>query len=129
MFDEELSELKDRISQMSDRELLRIIEVEYNDYRKEALEFAEEELLKRSVPFEKFEPDEDAEEGEPIDPARTSAPCRECGGAMRSGLLFADKELTMVFSDDNVERFVQAFACMTCGALRLALDLETEVEN
>ena len=42
MFDEELSELKDRISQMSDRELLQIVEVEYNDYRKEALEFAQE---------------------------------------------------------------------------------------
>lgn len=129
MFDEELSELKDRISQMSDRELLRIVEVEYNDYRKEALEFAREELQKRSVPFEKFEPDEEeAEDAEPIDPARTSAPCRECGGAMRSGLLFADKELTMVFSDDNEERFVQAFACVACGAVRLALDLETEVE-
>lgn len=129
MFDEELGELKDRISQMSDRELLRIVEVEYNDYRKEALEFAEEELQKRSVPFEKFEPDEDAvEETDSPDPIRNIAPCRDCGGVMRSGLLFADKELTMLFNDDNEERFVQAFACMACGAVRLAIDLETEVE-
>ncbi|HXU35928.1 MAG TPA: hypothetical protein VN937_06155 [Blastocatellia bacterium] len=129
MFDEELSELKDRISQMPDRELLRIVEVEYNDYRKEALEFAEEELQKRSIPFEKFEPDEDAvEETDSPDPIRNIAPCRDCGGVMRSGLLFADKELTMLFNDDNEERFVQAFACMACGAVRLAIDLDTEVE-
>ena len=130
--DEELIELKDRISQMSDRELLRIVEVEYNDYRKEALEFAEEELHKRSLPFEKPEPElepDDAEVAESIDPVRSSAPCRECGGVMRSGMLFADKELTMLFNDDNEERFVQAFACKACGAVRLAVDLETEVEG
>jgi hypothetical protein len=128
--DEELIELKDRISQMSDSELLRIVEVEYNDYRKEALEFAEQELHKRSVPFEKpeLEPD-DAEVAESIDPVRSSAPCRECGGVMRPGMLFADKELTMLFNDDNEERFVQAFACKACGAVRLAVDLETEVEG
>jgi len=130
--DEELTELKDRISQMSDRELLQIVEVEYNDYRKEALEFAQEELQKRSLPFEKPEPDADEDEAdvaESIDPVKTNVPCRECGGVMRSGLLFADKELTMLFNDDNEERFVHSFACMACGAVRLALDLETEVET
>lgn len=128
--DEEMGDLKDRISQMSDRELLRIVEVEYNDYHKEALEFAEVELKKRSIPFEKPQPDEDeAEDAESTDPVGNIAPCRECGGVMRSGLLFADKELTMLFNDDNEERFVQSFACMACGAVRLALDLETEVEK
>src|SRR5438132_1030607 len=106
--DEELSELKDRISQMSDRELLRIVEVEYNDYRKEALEFAKAELQKRSVPFE--EPalvDEDEEEPEDrhsTGPVHDIAPCRECGGVMRSGLLFADKEVTLLFNDDSEGR-------------------------
>jgi len=128
--DEDLSELKDRISQMSDGELLRIVEVEYNDYRKEALEFAEEELHKRSLPFEKPGPElDDAEVADSIDPVGSSAPCRECGGVMRSGMLFADKELTMLFNDDSEERFVQAFACKACGAVRLAVDLETEVEG
>jgi hypothetical protein len=126
--EEELIELKDRISQMSDRELLQIVEVEYNDYRKEALEFAEQELHKRSVPFEKSEP-VDSEVSDSIDPVRSIAPCRECGGVMRSGMLFADKELTLLFSDNNEERFVQALACKTCGAVRLAVDLETEVEG
>jgi hypothetical protein len=128
--DEELSELKDRISQMSDRELLQIVEVEYNDYRREALEFAQAELQKRSLPFEKAEPDADeAEDADSIVPPKNSVPCRDCGGVMRSGLLFADKELTMLFSDDNEERFVQAFACIKCGAVRLAVDLETDVEG
>ena len=126
--DEELSELKDRISQMSDRELLRIVEVEYNDYRKEALEFAVQELHKRSVPFEKPEPGY-SEVADSTDPVTSIAPCRECGGVMRSGMLFADKELTLLFSDNNEERFVQAFACKTCGAVRLAVDFETEVEG
>lgn len=48
--DEELEELKERISQKSDHELLRIIEVEYDDYRPEAIEFAKAELTKRFVP-------------------------------------------------------------------------------
>jgi hypothetical protein len=133
--DDELNQLQDRISQMSDKELLRIVEVEYEDYRKEALEFAETELQKRGVPFERPEPgtlepetDED-EQAESTDPAVRSMRCPECGTSMRAGILFADKELTMVFSDDNEERFVEAFGCKACGAVRLALDLDTDVEN
>jgi len=48
---------------------------------------------------------------------------------MRSGLLFSDKELTILFTDNNEERFVQAFACPMCGVVRLAVDLDTEVEG
>ena len=128
--DEELSELKDRISQMSDRELLQIVEVEYADYRKEAIQFAEAELAKRSIPFEK--PELDADEADDDDSMATTGsnePCGNCGGAMRSGLLFAEKELTILFSDSNEERFVQAFACTACGDVRLVVDLETDVEG
>jgi len=128
--DEELSQLKDRISQMSDKELVRIVEVEYDDYRKEALEFAEAELGKRNVPFEKPEPHADEVEDAAVTaPASTSIRCQNCGSLMRAGILFADKELTMVFTDDNEERFVKAFGCAACGDVRLALDLETDVEN
>lgn len=128
--DDELNELKDRISQMSDRELLQIVEVEYADYRKEAIEFAEVELAKRSIPFEKPElrADED-EDGDSMAPAGRDGPCGNCGGTMRSGLLFAEKELTILFSDSNEERFVQAFACTGCGDVRLTVDLETDVED
>ena len=127
---DELNELKDRISQMSDRELLRIVEVEYADYRREAIEFAEVELGKRSIPFEKPELDADEDEdADSIAPAASKAPCGNCGGVMRSGLLFAEKELTILFSDSNEERFVHAFACTACGDVRLIVDLETEVEG
>ena len=127
--DEELNELKDRISQMSDRELLQIVEVEYADYRKEAIEFAEAELAKRSIPFEKPELVADEGDDDSMAPAGTNEPCGNCGGVMRSGLLFADKELTILFSDSNEERFVQAFACTACGDIRLTVDLETDVEG
>jgi hypothetical protein len=127
--DDELNELKDRISQMSDRELLRIVEVEYADYRKEAIEFAEAELGKRSVPFEKPESSDQTDGTDSTAPAESNVPCGKCGGVTRSGLLFADKELTILFSDSNEERFVQAFVCTACGDVRLVVDLETEVEG
>jgi hypothetical protein len=128
--DDELDELKDRISQMSDRELLQIVEVEFADYRREAVEFAEVELGKRNVPFEKPELDEDdGEDADNTTSAESKTPCGNCGGVMRSGLLFADKELTILFSDSNEERFVQAFACTACGDVRLTVDLETDVEG
>lgn len=127
--DDELEELKDRISQMSDRELLRIVEVEYADYRKEAIEFAEVELGKRSIPFEKPVLDADEDDDEISPDASNAPPCGNCGAAMRAGLLFADKELTILFSDNNEERFVHAFCCTACGDVRLTVDLETEVES
>jgi len=132
MLNDELNELRDRISQMSDRELLQIVEVEYADYRSEALEFAKAELGKRMVPFETREPYADEAEDEDDDyavPARTVVSCGNCGGVMRSGLLFSEKELTILFGDNNEERFVQAFACTACGDVRLTVDLKTEVEG
>ncbi len=128
--DDELNELKDRISQMSDRELLQIVEVDNADYRKEALEFAEAELAKRMIPFEKPALDADeAEDNDSIVPARRDVACGNCGGVMRPGLLFSEKELTILFADNNEERFVQAYVCTACGDVRLTVDLETEVEG
>jgi len=131
MPDDELNALKDRISQMSDNELLEIVEVEYDDYRKEAVEFAEGELAKRNVPFERpvLDADEDEDDEDESMPPGIDQPCGNCGGTMRSGLLFADKELTILFSDNNEERFVNAYACSNCGDVRLIADLNTDVEG
>jgi hypothetical protein len=94
--DDELNELKDRISQMPDRELLQVVEVDYADYRKEALEFAEAELAKRGLPFEKPELDADeAKDDDSTVPVKSDVACGNCGGVMRSGLLFSEKELTI----------------------------------
>ena len=122
--DDELNQLKERIRQMSDFELRQIVEVDHADYRPEALEFAKAELAQRRVSFEA--PEDDADDSEP---SWADVPCGNCGGAMRSGLLFSDKELTILFTDNNEERFVHAFACPSCGVLRLAVDLETDVEG
>jgi hypothetical protein len=115
---------------MSDRELLQIVEVDYADYRKEALDCVEAELGKRMIPFRKPELDADeAKDEDSIVPAKRDVVCGNCGGVMRSGLLFSEKELTILFSDNNEERFVRAFACTACGDVRLTVDLESEVEG
>src|SRR5215216_5268766 len=96
--DEELKELKDKISQMSDDELLEIVEVEYDDYRQEALDFAKAELEKRNIPYE--EPglgeasEAESEESDSTVSMAASAPCDACGGALRAGTLYSDKELS-----------------------------------
>lgn len=128
--DDELNALKDRISQMSDHELLKIVEVEHDDYRSEAVEFAEAELAKRNIPFERPVLESDEDEGDESEsmPPGIDHPCGNCGGTLRSGLLFADKELTILFSENNEERFVNAYACSNCGDVRLIVDLNTDVE-
>ena len=91
--DDELNELKDRISQMSDRELLQIVEVEYGDYRKEAVEFAEAELAKRSIPFEKPELDADeSDDEEPGDRGGYDSGCSraDCAGTGKRGATVGD---------------------------------------
>jgi hypothetical protein len=129
--DDKLRELKDRISQMPDDELLQIVEVEYDDYRPEALDFAKAELGKRHIPYEMPELDEEnATEDEDSDnSAAINLPCDVCGSKMRSGSLFADKELSIFFPDNNEERFIQALACRKCGNLRLVVDFDTDVEH
>ncbi|HKA22329.1 MAG TPA: hypothetical protein VKN18_28885 [Blastocatellia bacterium] len=131
--DEELNALKERLSQMSDRELLKIVEEEYGDYRHEAIEFAEQELTKRNVPFESPELVEEEEEDGEVDVrpglSQSNVYCGNCGGKMRAGLLFADKELTVLFQDNKEERFLQVLACTSCGDVRLTVDLFTDVEG
>jgi hypothetical protein len=135
--EDESAELKERMSQMSDGELLRIVGPDRNDYVEEAIELAAHELRIRNIPFEQQprsaaqEPastgDESAE-----DSAVAIPPCDVCRGAMRPGLLFADKEVTMLFQDSEdgeEERFVQAFACSLCGEVRLVVDFQTEIEH
>jgi len=116
---------------MSDDELLRIVEVEYNDYRKEAVEFASAELEHRNIPHGQpdIEEEDEGEESAPIVPAAGVVPCDACGGKMRAGSLYADKELSIFFPDKNEERFIQALACGDCGSLKLFVDFNTDVEG
>lgn len=138
--DNESDELRERISQMSDGELLRIVGPDRNDYVEEAIEFAVRELRIRNIPFE--------QQPRSTTPAITSAdetvstddesmggevevvqPCDVCRGPMRAGTLFADGEVTMLFQDTEEERFVRAFACSNCGEVRLVVDFQTDIER
>jgi hypothetical protein len=132
--EDESAELKERMSQMSDGELLRIVGPDRNDYVEEAIGFAARELKIRNIPFEEQSrgaaqtpatSDDEAVE----DSAVAIPPCDVCRGAMRRGLLFTDKEVTMLFQDNEEERFVQAFACSICGEVRLVIDFQTDIER
>ncbi|PYP83658.1 MAG: hypothetical protein DMF61_22575 [Blastocatellia bacterium AA13] len=54
-------ELKERMSKLSDEELLNIVEVESHDYRKEALDYAKVELAARGIEFQEAQETSDEE--------------------------------------------------------------------
>jgi len=125
--DDESRALKERLAVLSDEELLKIVGPDSEDYRKEALDFAKSELARRGVPMQMSaqalygQGSSSAEADENVCPA--------CEGRLRPGLLFADRELTIVFTDNNEERFVEVWACTDCGQVQLIADFDTEVEN
>ena len=135
--DDELRELRGRIAEMSDAELLRMVSKDRSQYRAEAVEFARAELDARQATADSQdgeadiaeEADEAADADERQVPAIDRQPCDICGGVMRRGALFADREMTVYFDDTDEERFVEALVCSACGNLRLVVDLDTEVQE
>jgi hypothetical protein len=129
--DENQAEFKEHIAKLSDDELVKIVCEDYADYREEALQFAEAELAARGIQIED-ETEEGAEgktaESETIITGKTPV-CQICNGEMRSGVLFAGKEVTVFFSDTNEERFVEVLACTQCGQVKMVVDYDTDVEN
>jgi len=61
-------------------------------------------------------------------PAMQGAACIHCGGLARPAQIYADKELTIILTDTNEERFIQALACTRCARVQLLIDFQTEVE-
>src|SRR4249920_2357445 len=59
--DDQKRELKERMSRMSDDELLNMVEVDFADYRQDALDVARSELLSRGINLDD-EADEEAAE-------------------------------------------------------------------
>jgi hypothetical protein len=137
------------MASLSDAELLRIVNVEYKDYRSEAIECARAELDARGIAYSPLksadqtvartsrredhiiegssENDETASEQDGTAEFKPSF-CTVCGAQTRSGYLFAGRgEMTVVFSDNNEERFVELDACSKCGHVRLIIDFETDV--
>ena len=56
------------------------------------------------------------------------ATCQGCGGRLRAGRLYSGDELTVVMSDTEEERFIEAMVCGTCGRIQFVVDFETDVE-
>ena len=134
--DPELTELRERLSKMSDDELIRMVCEEYNDYREEALRIAEAELAQRGIYLEDADVPSAGVGSTPMagDSAvrvsnRTTLYCSTCSGELRSGYLFAQKEIVILFSDNNEERFLDVLACKQCGRVQLMVDYETDVEG
>lgn len=140
--DDELRELKNRISLLSTEELLRMVGKDRREYRPEAIEFAKAELDARRAAEAGDDSDEDEAGDEAaqdtfndngnagsIVPAVEAQPCNICGGAMRRGALFADREITVYFDDTEEERFVEVTVCGACGNVRMVVDLDTDVQE
>jgi len=129
---DDVLELKQRISKLSDDQLIEMVTVSAFDYRQEALDYAKAELKYRRVDWSQPKPDKTLApanpDAEPAEPAETvvgppGANCFLCGGRLRPGTLVAEKELTIIFSDDREERFVRVMACVQCGQLSLSCGL------
>jgi hypothetical protein len=130
--DEESLELKENISRMPDEQLLEIVRAKPGEYRDEALYFAKKELEARRIDF--TEPavaeveSSTASMFPSLDTRGLKLICANCGGTLREGVLVAEKELTIIFSDTKEERFVRVNACSQCGQIVLVADYETEVQ-
>ena len=127
--DNELRELRERIAEMGDAELLRMAGQDRSQYRAEAVEFASAELEARRAAAESQDDDDAADADEQQAPTLERQTCDLCGGRMRRGALFADREMTVYFDDTDEERFVEAMVCSACGNVRLVVDLDTEVQE
>jgi hypothetical protein len=133
---DDILELKKRISKLSDDELIEMVTVSAGDYRQEALDYAKAELKYRRVDWSQPEPeeaqapaDQEAEPAETVLAPPPGANCLLCGGRLRPGTLVAERELTIIFSDNREERFVRVVACVQCGHLSLIADYDTDVDR
>lgn len=137
---DDYQELKDRLVKLSDEQLVDIVLAAPGEYRQDALEIAKTELKWRKVEIPERE--EEPEEATDVDanaapagqfpvmrPRTPGSECPKCGGAQRRGTLVAERELTVVFSDNQEERFVKAIACTQCGQVSLVVDFETDVQS
>jgi hypothetical protein len=99
---EELKELYFRIIQLSDDELLQMVNIEYDEYRPEALKFAREELNRRGLPVEPLQSGGPAQagadadlEGDTPDVQERDTPAPSFAEAEFAGSEFDGKKLIM----------------------------------
>ena len=129
--EEQQDSLRERIRQMSDEELIKMVCEDASQYRQNALQAAEAELAARGIELVDEDATAQAEgeffHGRKLDEALLT--CRVCHGEMRKGYLYGQKEVIVMFTDNSEERFVEVLACSRCGQVRLLVDYETEVDG
>jgi hypothetical protein len=139
--DEQTRELMDRIASQSDEELVHMVTADAEQYREDALDYARAELRRRGVDAttaveESDRESMDAEAPVSVDPFRglqgasgftEEGACLSCGGRMRDATLVAEREVSVIFSDNREERFIKAKVCSQCGHVSLIVDYENEV--
>ena len=136
----DFEELKQRLIKLSDEELIDMVLAPEGEYRPDALEIARTELKWRGVEIPVAEPPDQPEAkirsvanaptlGQfPMERTEVPGPGCPCGGRFRAGTLVAEKELSVIFSDNQEERFVKVNVCTQCGQLSLVVDYETDVQ-
>src|SRR5262245_45888308 len=99
--EEHKNSLLERIRQMSDIELIRMVGEEANQYRQDALQYAEAELQARGIELEDAASGQEGEfiNGRKLDESLLICPV--CHGKMRAGYLYAQKEVIILFSDNS----------------------------
>ncbi|MGA9773123.1 MAG: DUF2007 domain-containing protein [Blastocatellia bacterium] len=85
--DEESGELKERISKLSDEELLNMVEVEPDEYRREALDYAKAELMVRGIRFQETQEPSDEEADSTISESNVMKKLITCKNVAEAGLL------------------------------------------
>ncbi len=133
----ESEELRERISALSDDQLLRMVYDEADQYRPEALEVAEEEVERRGLAAEGATVEEASRPNAAEDPDEAAGAlhsqqgllCATCGSGLRPALLVGESQVVAIFEDNREQRFVRAFVCPKCGTADLFVDFETDVED
>ena len=127
-------ELKKKISGLSDDELLEMVTTNAGNYREEALNFAKAELTARGIELStETESDSPAiledDSDEPLlDSQGEMQRCLICAGLLRYGTLVAEKEVTIIFSDNDEERVVRVSACSRCGQISMRVGYEIDAK-
>jgi hypothetical protein len=128
----ESQELKDRIGQFEDEQLLEIVAAKAGEYRDDAIGYAKAELEARGIDVAASTNEAPADQVSGpfvVDRPGAVPGCLICGGRLRPGTLVGEKEVTIVFADNKEERFVKVNACTQCGSISLAVDDAEDVQR
>ena len=102
-------ELKERISRLSEEDLLRMVNVDNGQYRQEALDHARDELARRGIKdttIERLESDEPVQCkfcGQLLD--ATATECSRCGAGTPYSVILDDFGQQLEPADDSLQRY------------------------